>query len=181
MPMPTRYITVAENIVIAISAYILGYYFTSFFDIGTSEIGGLWAVISGLVVIEGTRQGTLKSAKLRLIGSCIGALVSGIYLYFLPFSVVGFAVCIGIGAFICYLLRMPSHVKLTGITISVIMIVSIIIHDADPVMNAGLRFMESIIGALVAVSVATCVSFGYGLKKLLSKKIREIRRYRKTY
>ena len=181
MPMPTRYITVAENVVIAISAYIVGYYFTSLFDLGTSEIGGLWAVISGLVVIEGRRQDTLKSGKLRIIGSCIGAIVSGTYLYFLPFSVLGFAVCIGIGAFICYLLRMPAHIKLTGITISVIMIVSIIIHDVDPVMNAALRFIESIIGALVAISVATGVSLGYGLKKFLIKEIREIRRYRKTY
>ena len=181
MPVPTSYITVVENVIIVISAYLLGYYFTSLFHIGTSEIGGLWSVISGLVVIEGRRVDTFKSAKLRIIGSCIGALVSGTYLYFFPFSVAGFALCIGIGGVICHLLRMPAHVKLTGITIAVVMIVSIITHDVDPVMNAALRFMESIIGALVAVSVATGVTFLYECKKVLIKEITEIRRYRKMY
>ena len=180
MPVPIAYIRVIENIIIAISAYLLGFYFTSLFHIGTSEIGGLWSVISGLVVIQGRSTETLKSAKLRIIGSCIGALVSGTYLYFFPFTVTGFAICIGVGAFICYLLRMPAHIKLTGITISVIMIVSIITHDIDPVMNAALRFMESIIGALVAVVVAMAVSRFYRLKRILIKEILEIRRYRNT-
>ena len=73
---------------------------------------------------------------------------------------------------------MPAHIKLTEITIAVVMIVSVITSDIDPVMNAALRFMESIIGALVAVTVAMAVSYVYVLKKALAKEISEIRRYR---
>jgi hypothetical protein len=51
------------------------------------------------------------------------------------------------------------------------MIVFAIASDIDPVINAALRFMESIIGALVAVTVAMAVSYVYGLKKVLAKKI----------
>ena len=50
-------------------------------------------------------------------------------------------------------------------------IVSVITSDIDPVMNVALRFIESIIGALVAVTVAMAVSYVYGLKKVLAKKI----------
>ncbi len=178
MLVPIAYVTVLENVIIVITAYLLGFHFTSIFNIGTSEIGGLWSVISGLVVIEGRKADTFKSAKLRITGSCIGALVSGTYLYFFPFSVPGFALCIGVGGVICHLIRMPAHIKLTGITIAVVMIVSVITSDIDPVMNAALRFMESIIGALVAVTVAMAVSCAYGLKKVLAKEISEIRRYR---
>lgn len=112
MSVPIGYTTVLENIIIAITAYLVGFYFTSLFHIGTSDIGALWSVISGLVVMQGKKAETLKSAKLRVIGSCIGAVVSGTYLYFLPFTVTGFPLCVGIGAFICYLLRMPAHIKL---------------------------------------------------------------------
>ena len=120
----------------------------------------------------------LNLQSIRIKGSCIGALVSGTYLYFLPFSVPGFAFCIGVGGVICHLLRIPAHIKLTEITIAVVMIVSVITSDIDPVMNAALRFMESIIGALVAVTVAMAVSYVYVLKKALAKEISEIRRYR---
>jgi len=161
MLKPTVYKTVIENIVIAIAAYLLGFYFTSMFHIGTSEIGGLWSVISGLVVIEGRRPDTFKSAKLRVVGSFIGAVVSGVYLYFFSFTVIGFAACIGVGALVCYLLRIPSHIKLTGITISVIMIVSIITQNLAPFMNAALRFAESVIGTLVAIAVAISASYIY--------------------
>jgi uncharacterized membrane protein YgaE (UPF0421/DUF939 family) len=85
MPVPIAYITVMENIIIVSMAYLLGYYLTSIFNIGTSEIGGLWSVISGMVVIEGRKADTFKLAKLRITGSCIGALVSVTYLYFFPF------------------------------------------------------------------------------------------------
>jgi uncharacterized membrane protein YccC len=94
MPVPIAYITVMENIInviIVSTAYLLGDYLTSIFNIGTSEIGGLWSVISGMVVIEGRKADTFKLAKLRITGSCIGALVSVTYLYFFPFSVPGFA------------------------------------------------------------------------------------------
>ncbi len=165
MLKPTVYNAVIENVVIAFAAYLLGFYFTSMFHIGTSEIGGLWSVISGLVVIEGRKPDTFKSAKLRAVGSSIGAVVSGVYLYFFPFTVIGFAACIGVGALICYLLRIPSHIKLTGITISVIMIVSIIAQDLAPFMNAALRFVESLIGTLVAVAVAIVTSYIYSLKR----------------
>ncbi len=50
-------------------------------------------------------------------------------------------------------------------------IVYVITSDIDPVMNAALRFKESMIGALVEVTVAMKVWYVYGLKKVLAKKI----------
>ena len=154
--------SITSNVIIAAAAYIAGYHFTELFQSHTSQIGGLWAVISGIIVYEDSRSKALTSAKLRVIGSFIGALISGVYLYFFPFTVVGYVVCIGVGALICHLLRLPDHIKLTGVTISVIMIVSLISYNADPVMNAALRFVESVIGTAVAVIVAYAVSAGWG-------------------
>ncbi len=143
-----------QNIIIALFAYLCGFYFTALFNASTSAIGGLWSVISGILVLESTRADTLRSAKYRIVGTLIGCVVSGIYLFYFPFTVIGYSVCIGIGALACHLLRVPQHVKLTGVTISVVMIVSAIMHDVNPFLNAGLRFVESVIGTGVAVSVS---------------------------
>jgi len=142
------------NMVIALFSYLCAFYFTGLFNESTSAIGGLWSVISGIIVLESTREDTLRSAKFRIVGSLIGSVVSGIYLFYFPFTVVGYSVCIGIGASVCHLLRLPKHIKLTGVTISVVMIVSTMRHDLNPFLNAGLRFVESGIGTGVAIFVS---------------------------
>jgi len=143
-----------KNIVVVVGAFFGGFYFTALFHEPTSLVGGLWAVISAIIVIEASHIETYISAKNRIIGSLIGAIVSGFYLLFFPFSLVGFAAAIGVGVLICLLLGLPQSIKLTGITISVIMIVSTIAEDLHPFLNAGLRFAESAIGAGIALIVA---------------------------
>jgi len=138
---------------IAVAGYFLGSSFTALFHDSSSAIGGFWSVISGVIVYDDIRTNVLRSAKLRSIGSLIGAVVSGAYLYFFAFSLPGFAVCVGAGALICHLLRLPDHIKLTGVTISVVMMVSVTTGNHAPIENAALRFFESVIGAGVAVSV----------------------------
>jgi len=143
-----------KNIAVVVGAFFGGFYFTTLFHEPTSLVGGLWAVISAIIVIEASHKETYISAKNRIIGSLIGAIVSGFYLLFFPFSLVGFAAAIGAGVLICLLLNLPQSIKLTGITISVIMIVSTITEDLHPFLNAGLRFAESAIGAGIALIVA---------------------------
>ena len=138
---------------IAVAGYFLGSNFTALFHNSSSVIGGFWSVISGVIVYDDIRTNVLHSAKLRSIGSLIGAVVSGAYLHFFVFSIFGFAACLGVGALICHILRLPDHVKLTGVTISVVMMVSVTTGNHAPIENAVLRFLESVIGAGVAVSV----------------------------
>jgi len=156
---------VVENFIVAVIAYFLGYHFTAMFHLGTAEIGGLWSVLSGVFVMSDKEMLTFKSARLRVRASFIGCLIAGIYLYFFSFAVVGFAICIAIGVLLCRILRIPDHIKTTNITISVVVIVSVVNHNIDPVMNAALRFAESVIGSLVAVVVALAGIYIYHLKK----------------
>lgn len=160
---------VVENFIVAVIAYILGYYFTAMFHWGTAEIGGLWAVISGVFVMSDRESLTAKTARMRIRASFIGCLVGGVYLYFFPFEVVGFAVCIAIGVFLCHIFRIPDHIKTTSITIAVVMIVSVIVTDIGPVENAALRFAESVIGSLTALAVAIAGVYIFRLKKTENK------------
>jgi uncharacterized membrane protein YgaE (UPF0421/DUF939 family) len=80
-------------------------------------------VISGIVVLQATRRDTVASAWLRVLGTLIGAVISAIYLSFLPFNPFGLAVCIGITVLPCHSFRVPDHARLAAITVAVVMVV----------------------------------------------------------
>ncbi len=143
-----------QSVLLVVGSYLLGYYFTQLFHQPTSYVGGLWAAISGIIVGEATARDTVYSAKIRILGSLMGAIICGVFLSFFSFSILGYCICIALGTLICYLLKIQNSIKLTGITISVILIVSTIEHELHPVKNAALRFVESAIGTGLALTVA---------------------------
>lgn len=140
--------------IVSAIAYLAGFHLTSLFHPLTATIGGLWAVISAVIVLQQDQEETRTSAWQRIMGTFIGAVLSGLYLFLFPFTVIGYALCMGAGTLVCFLVGLPSHVHLTGVTISVIMIVSFISQDIDPMVNVSLRFAESSLGAILAVLVA---------------------------
>ena len=84
---------------------------------------------------------------------------------FHPFSVVGFAVSIALGVFVCHVFRISDHIKTTSITISVVVIIPAVVKDICPIENAGLRFAESVIGSLVTVTVGYIAMIVFKLGK----------------
>ena len=156
---------VIENFLVAAIAYVLGYYFTVIFHVGTAEVGGLWSVISGVFVMSDRESLTISASRMRIKASFLGCLIAGAYLYFFTFSVIGFAIAIALGVFVCHILRIPDHIKTTSITISVVVIISAIVTDIGPVENAALRFAESVIGSLTALGVGLAGIYVFRLKK----------------
>ncbi|MEM7009305.1 MAG: FUSC family protein [Thermodesulfobacteriota bacterium] len=154
-----------ETFFVAIIAYVAGYNFSSIFHVGTAEVGGLWSVISGVFVMTEGELLTFKSAKLRVRASFVGCLIAALYLYFFTFGVIGFAISVAIGVYLCHVLNIPDHVKTTSITISVVVIISALVSDIGPIENASLRFVESIIGSLSAVLVAVVSIYVLKLEK----------------
>ena len=136
-----------QDAAVCLLAYLAGFYFNQAIVSSSSHIGALWCVISGIVVLQATRRDTVASAWLRVLGTLIGAVISAIYLLFLPFNPIGLAVTIGITMLVCYILQIPDHARLAAITVAVIMVVSLV----HPLMNAALRFIESCIGTVLAV------------------------------
>jgi uncharacterized membrane protein YccC len=147
-----------ENALVSLLAYLGGLYLTVPLGGTSSLIGALWAAISGLVVLQATRQDTLASAWLRILGTLIGAVVSAIYLSLLPFSALGMAASIGATVLLCQGLRVPDHARLASITVAIIMVISAKEPGLDPKLNAALRFIESCIGAGIAVAVVAALS-----------------------
>jgi uncharacterized membrane protein YccC len=149
-----QYITIAvQYLLVSLLAYLGAFYLTG--SMSSTPImtttGALWSMVSGIVVMQETRQDTIDNAWLRVLGSLVGAVMSGLYLSFLPFNPFGMAIMIGLTVLICQELHIPGHPRLAALTVGVIMVISFLNPDLNPIVNAGLRFCESVIGSAVAI------------------------------
>ena len=58
---------------------------------------------------------------LRVLGTLIGAMLSGFYLYLFPFSPVGMAVSVRLTVLLCQMVGVPDHGRLAAITVALVM------------------------------------------------------------
>ncbi len=121
-----------QDALVCLLAYLAGFYFTRTLYGSEMRIGALWSVISGIVVLQGTRRETLATAWLRTLGTLIGAIISAAYLLLLAFSPFGMALSIGTTILLCHTFRVPDHARLAAITVAVIMVVSTASRDESP-------------------------------------------------
>ena len=136
---------------VALLAYWLGLRFTALFPGYFPKIGGLWSAISAVIVVQVSKKDTADSAWLRVIGTALGAAISALYLFLFPFHAVGMGVSIFFSSLICTSLNMHSWMRLSAITVLVVMVTTSLNPALNPVLNALLRFCESCIGSAVAV------------------------------
>jgi uncharacterized membrane protein YccC len=136
---------------VSLGSYLCGFYFSSLFHRPSAGMGGLWALISGIVVLQSTWRSTLSSAGLRVLGTLIGSIISATYLSFWPFNPFGMAACIFATVLVCHAAGIPGHAQLAAITVALIMVISSIDSTVSPVTNAALRFSESCLGTAMAV------------------------------
>ena len=139
---------------VSLSSFVCGVYFTSYFHSGSAGTGGLWAVMSGNVVLQETRRETWSSAWLQILGTFVGASVSAAYLSSLPFSVFGLAGAVFVTVILCHVARIPDHARLAALAVSVVMVVSSFHPTLHPVLNSALRLAEACIGTAMAALAA---------------------------
>ena len=140
-----------QSALASLVSYWCGFYFTSFFHGASASLGGLWSLISGLVVLQATRSNTWSSAWLRILGTLVGAIISAAYLSLLPFTALGMAASMLVTILLCHAARIPDHARLAALTVAVIMVLSSDNPTLNPALSAALRFTESCIGTAIAV------------------------------
>jgi uncharacterized membrane protein YccC len=143
-------VVAVRTAVVCFASYVAGSAFTSLFHAGSEVIGGVWSVISGIVVLQATLEDTRGSAMLRVLGTLIGATIAAIYLAFFRFDPLGMALCVGVTVLFCQAIRVPDHARLAAVTVVIVLAVSLADPNIRPALNALLRFLESCIGAGIA-------------------------------
>tara|TARA_B100000073_G_C23609749_1_gene524008 strand:+ start:192 stop:707 length:516 start_codon:yes stop_codon:yes gene_type:complete len=142
----------------AVLAYWLGLRFTALFTGYFPKIGGLWSAISAVVVMQIDKKDTANSAYLRVFGTAFGAAISAVCLFLFPFHAIGMGASVFFSSLICTSLNMSRWMRLSAITILVVMVTASLNPALNPMLNALLRFCESCIGSAVAISVGALSS-----------------------
>jgi len=140
---------------VSVLAYFGSYYLTDAIPHVSTRfaIGALWAVIVGVVVIQATLISTVEKAGFQILGGLVGAIVSLVYLEILSFNPVGMALLIGLVVFLFHSLNRPDYAIPAALTVAVILIFSYLNPELSPLINAGLRFSEIIIGSVIAILI----------------------------
>lgn len=133
-------------------AFVGGSRFTALFQGASALLGGLWSMISSLVVLQSSRRHTISSSLRRILGTLIGAVLSGLYLSVLPFSIWGMLACVGVTVLIGEAAGAPDHARLAAITVVIVMGTAAANPAMPPVVDATLRFTEACIGTAVAIA-----------------------------
>ncbi|QKJ67054.1 FUSC family protein [Deefgea piscis] len=138
--------------IVSVLSFYFGVHFTQFFQGESAGIGGLWAAISSIVVLQATQKATIESAWMRTLGTLIGASMSALYFQFFPFSWLGMGATIFATVLLCEMLNIPDNARLASITVCITMVMASLHPSINPYLNSILRFSESMIG--IALSMA---------------------------
>lgn len=147
-------VSAARIVLVVILGDLGGYLSGSHIPGASAGVGGMWAAISGIVVLQATHGEALTAAVKRVLGTLIGAIISWAYLSLFPVGWGGSFVCIFVTVLICQLLAVPDNGRLGCITVMVVLVIASLHPGMPPLANAGLRFVESAVGSGMALLVA---------------------------
>lgn len=135
-------------------AYLVGMYVTGTMHSASRWMGAMLACTSVIVVLQksGYRE-SLSVGWMRVFGTFLGAFIAYIYLKLLPFTVVGMLGTVFVLEMFMMVLNIYSTGYIATMTLLIIMLVSQMTPDVDPLTNCMLRFFESAAGVGVGVAI----------------------------
>ena len=100
----------------------------------------------------------LKNAKIRLLGTFIGVLISFIGFTILGYHYSSFFLCMLISVMLCATLKQPIY-RLCCITVAIMFAVSQVGGYVSPWANCLSRFLESLTGIIIGMILASLLYF----------------------
>jgi len=132
-----------------------------FFGVGFSQVmdrpdylvGGLWTVLTAIVVVQAYLGGTYLAAVVRFLGTLVGAIMGGLCTSLLGANAVSLGVSVFFTIIICSLLGLKESVRIASMTVAVVMVLWGLRPLTSPWLFGFYRFLDSCLGILVAVVV----------------------------
>ena len=115
-------------------------------------LGGIWAMISTVVVLQGIHEETIKAGYHRIAGSFLGAVISVVIC-----TVFGYGIMQIIGSIflsICAIkcINISSTIRITAATAGIISAHGLNAHHIIPWHDGSIRFITAVLGALLAIA-----------------------------
>ena len=153
-----KLLTALEASIGSLLSFLLGAWISTHLHAGSPLIGGLWAMISAVIIEHVHYQEMLKNARIRILGTFIGILISLACFSILGYSYGSFFICMLLSVILCAALKLTVY-RLACITIAIIFAISQVGGYVSPWVNASTRFLESLVGISVALVLATLIYF----------------------
>lgn len=133
-----------------------------FFGIGFSKLmnrpdnllSGAWCVLSTFVVLQAHLGGTYRAAGVRALGVLVGSLMGGLFTSIFGSGVFTLGISVLLTVVICSMLNLKDSIRIACLSLSVVMILWGLRPEVSPWTFALYRFLDSILGILIAVVVA---------------------------
>ena len=153
-----KLLTALEASVGSLLSFVIGAWIALYLNAGSPLIGGLWAMISAVNIEHVQYYEMLKNAKVRLLGTFIGVIISFLFFAFMGYHYSTFFASLFFSVVICAALRLPVY-RLCCITVAIMFAVSQAGGYVSPWANCVSRFLESLAGIIVALCLASLVYF----------------------
>lgn len=133
-------------------AYLVGKYVTGSFHQVSQWMGALLACTSVVIVLQsGSFREALRPAWMRVIGTFIGVVIGYIYLKLFHFTTFGMLCAVFLLELLCMLLGIYTKSRIATITLIIILLITQMEPNLNPLTNCSLRFFESVVGVGVGV------------------------------
>jgi uncharacterized membrane protein YgaE (UPF0421/DUF939 family) len=142
-----------KTALITVLCFYAGSYLSTLYHFPTPALGGLWCVISGIIVLQVFVAESFKAAWLRIIGSLIGAITSLIFSLFTSYSIISLGACVFCTVMIASAFKIKETFRLASLTVVIIFIVGMTDPTVPILLNAFSRFLESVTGAIIAIAM----------------------------
>lgn len=113
-----------------------------------------WAAVSAIVVMQSDNSVTISSARDRLIGTAIGALIGWALFYVWHGYYVVYGLAVMLCLLVCSLLEYEKAGRLASVALTIIVLIKI---DGGPGQAALARFLEVSLGIVVGLAVTMLV------------------------
>lgn len=114
-------------------------------------VGGLWCVISSIIVLQENLGGTYRAIWNRLLGVIIGSICGAIFAAHIgsDLGMLGLAILTAI--FLCSALGLQESYRIASLSVAVVMIPWELHPVVNPWISAIFRFLDTCLGFFVAV------------------------------
>ena len=131
-------------------SYFFGYYLSVMLHQPQTAalIGGLWAMISTVIVFDNNAQTLYENIHIRMVGTFVGVCCACIIFYCLGLVFWTFLLAIFLTMMLSLIFNLPAF-RLACLSVSLIYVLSIVNPSTGVLTNGGLRFIESVVGAWV--------------------------------
>lgn len=117
-------------------------------------IGGLWCVLTAIIVSQANLGQTLKAARDRFLGGLIGCFLGSLFTWLYGETVLTLGLSVTLTVMICAFAHLKDAIRVATLAVAVVMLSWATHTEYSPWLFGFFRFIDSCIGIITAVVVS---------------------------